>query len=176
MTFNKGLYPTTIFPDTQWPFKPDWGEGGVEFGLWTGQTLLCSSVSLATFYCVTRERSVCKAGRAGSLDLCKSICLWRRVHWSERWSNRAHCPLSLWHHRQWYSCQSRLPQRTGGGHGARVGVGRGLFLSQPWPEMRGQSWGWEIRLAGRVMGEGYHWSAKGGCCLAVVANPTNSFS
>lgn len=27
VTFNKGLYPATIFPDTQWPFKPDWGEG-----------------------------------------------------------------------------------------------------------------------------------------------------
>lgn len=27
VTFNKGSYPETIFPDTQWPFKPDWGEG-----------------------------------------------------------------------------------------------------------------------------------------------------
>lgn len=33
VTFNKGSYPETIFPDTQWPFKPDWGEGvwGLDF-------------------------------------------------------------------------------------------------------------------------------------------------
>lgn len=153
--------------------------GGVEFGLWTGQTPLCSSVSLATFYCVTRERSVCKAGRAGSLNLCKSICLWRRVHWSERWSNRAHCPLSLWHHRLWYSCQSCLSKgllEGGGMPGSGVRRWDGLILmSNCGLRDRGCS-SQEDRPGGGwsacVMGEGVIYTQY--CSLAVVINPTLS--
>lgn len=88
VTFNKGLYPETIFPDTEWPFKPDWGEGSVyaEFGLSNGQFLLGCSVCQArfpfSFYMIIESQgSILYAKQALllALNLCKSICLWRRM-------------------------------------------------------------------------------------------------
>lgn len=90
-------------------FQTRLGWGGVGFGLWTGQFPLRASVCQATFYCVARERSVCKAGWAASLNLCKSICLCSRVRWSERCCGRTNCTSlchwCLWHCRHNQHCQ-----------------------------------------------------------------------
>lgn len=87
----------TIFPDTQWPFKPDWGEGCV-WGVWTFNRpvpagLLCLPGQIFVFFffilllchkgafCM-QSRPCCQTWTFANQFVCEES---GRVHWSERW-------------------------------------------------------------------------------------------
>lgn len=132
VTFNKGLYPATIFPDTQWPFKPDWGEGEWSLDFEPARPRCAPLLAWPLF--IVSPGSVLYAKQAGLAAWTfanQFVCEGESTGVKDGLTG--HTAPSLWHHHPWYCCQSCLPK--GLLEGGRM-PGWGLRVWEGW-ETRG---------------------------------------